>query len=271
MDTNALADWPRANYEAGGGEPFLFYVVFGATGEELTLSRRQYRCDGIPGGMELRSYGSGSHPEVLDSFRSGYLWEELNRTAPAVAAAIAAQQNCIVLRGELADVPNLNYFRDTIGLVAYLLDNGGVAVFDPQSLKWWSAEAWKETVFGPGKPSPREHVVILVSDEPDGTYWLHTRGLRKFGRPDLSMHKVPLQYRDAVVDLFNRFIELEANGGVISEGQQVQMQALPSGMYCVHRGSLDDPDFNNVHVEVHWPRSAEQGAGADAATPRRSP
>jgi len=31
------------------------------------------------------------------------------------------------------------------------------------------------------------------------------------------------------------------------------MQALPPGMKCFNRGDKDDPDFNNVHVEIDWP------------------
>jgi hypothetical protein len=76
--------------------------------------------------------------------------------------------------------------------------------------------------------------------------------MRKFGRPDLSIHAVPPSHRDAVIDLCNRFIELQALGGLIPEGQVIKMDSLP-GMTCHHGGDLDDPDFNNVHVEVRWP------------------
>jgi hypothetical protein len=31
------------------------------------------------------------------------------------------------------------------------------------------------------------------------------------------------------------------------------MQRLPEGMVCHPGGHLDDPGFNNVHVEITWP------------------
>ncbi len=266
MNDNTLPNWPRELYEQSESNPFLFYVVFGSSVEDLKLSRSKYRCDEIPQGLELLSYGANSHPEVLDQFRSGYLWEELQLSEPALYEAIAAQQQCVVIRGTLGDGSSLNYFRNTIGLVTCLLDNGGIGIFDPQSFKWWSTENWRNIVFEPAQPLPLEHVVILVSEEPDGTHWFHTRGLRKFGRPDLSIHNVPPQYHRAVVDLFNRFIELQAFGGVIPEGQVIRMESLPADMYCVHSGSEDDPDFNNTHVEVCWPRNAGQGAPVNAST-----
>jgi hypothetical protein len=253
MNAVSLEEWPRPCFEAGGGEPFLFYAIFGATTAGLQLSRSRYRCEGIPPGVEVHAYDQPSRSGMPDDFRSGHLWEELQHERPGLAAQIAAQDRCIVVRGALADAPTLNYLRDAIGLVTCLLDNGGVAVYDPLRFKWWSGPEWKQAVFEPAAPSPREHVVILASAEPDGTTWFHTRGLRKFGRPDLSIHDVPAPFGDAVIELFNRFIELQAFGGVIREGQPIRMSSLPAGMVCTHGGSEDDPDFNNVHVEVRWP------------------
>lgn len=82
----------------------------------------------------------------------------------------------------------------------------------------------------------------------------HTRGMRKFGRPDLSAHGVSSRHREAIIELFDRFIEFQAFGGIITEGMEIRMGGLPSGMTCRHGGDLDDPDFNNVHVEITPPR-----------------
>jgi hypothetical protein len=109
-------------------------------------------------------------------------------------------------------------------------------------------------IFQPDPPNLRKQVTILVSDEPDGTHWLHTRGMRKFGRPDLSFHKVGSQYEQPAIDLLNRFILLQAQGGLIPENKEIQISALPAGLTCHHEGRLDDPDFNNVHVEIRWPK-----------------
>jgi hypothetical protein len=158
------------------------------------------------------------------------------------------------LRGETDDCDNLNYLRDSVGLLTFLLDHGGVTVYDPFMLQWWQPEVWKKRIFGPAAPVPTHHVVLLTSHETTPALtWFHTRGLRKFGRPDLSIHCVPAMYQQAVIDLCNSFIEFQAFGGVIEEGQTIRMKNLPLGMMCHHEGDLDDPDFNNVHVEIVWP------------------
>jgi hypothetical protein len=250
-----LADWPRKLYQRPGGRPFLFYVVFGAFPQMPALSAQEYRSNGVFPGLALTHYDRGKYPDVLERFRQGYLWDELTRHRPALAAAVQAAGECLILRGELEDQSDLNYLRDSVGLLTFLLDHGGVVVYDPQMFRWWEPHEWRERAFRPAGAVPRHHVVVLTSDEPGDASrtWFHTRGMRKFGRPDLSVHRIPPRYRDAVIDLFERFIELQALGGIIEEGQEIRMKTLPQGMTCHHTGDLEDPEFNNVHIEITPP------------------
>jgi hypothetical protein len=247
-----LADWPRKFYQGPGGRPFLFYVVFGAFPQMPALSRQDYRSNGVFPGLQLTHYDRAKYPDVLDGFRQGYLWDQLKRQKPALAEAVQAAGECLVLRGELEDQGDLNYLRDSVGLLTFLLDHGGIAVYEPQMFHWREPPEWRERAFLPASAVPRQHAVILTSEEPEDASltWFHTRGMPKFGRPDLSVHRVPLRYRDAVIDLFERFIELQAFGDIIEDGQEIRMKTLPRGMLCHHAGHLDDPEFNNVHIEI---------------------
>jgi hypothetical protein len=119
--------------------------------------------------------------------------------------------------------------------------------------EWWQPAIWRERIFAPAAPVPTHHAVILASPETRGNTWFHTRGMRKFGRPDLSLHNTPASAHSAVIDLFKRFIEHQAFGAVIPDGQAIRMAGLPAGMICRHGGDPEDPEFNNVHVEIHWP------------------
>jgi hypothetical protein len=238
-----LPDWGRKYYEKPGGRPRLFYVAFGKPDGPLAISASQYRCAGIPDGLEINGYGPGKHPEEVGRFRAGYLWNELEREDAALAAKISAADGCFRLDADLDDSPTLNYLRDTIGFLTYLLDHGFSGIYDPFMLRYWSKETWRRDVFDPAGPVPRQHVVTLVGQDGPDTEWFHTRGMRKFGRPDLSVRSTPPKHRDAVIQLIDRFIEI---------------RDLPSGMLCHHRGELDDPDFNNVHVEIEWPKGENQ-------------
>jgi hypothetical protein len=208
----------------------------------------------------LSHYDAQQYFDVLDAFRQDYVWDQFQAHNPALAGRVAGCTECLILRGQIEDCDNLNYLRDSVGLLTFLLDHGGITVHDPQMFHWWEAEDWRNRVFLADGAVPRRHVVVLTSEELDPALtWFHTRGMRKFGRPDISIRNVPAEHHDGVIDLCERFIELQALGGIIDEGFSVRMNSLPDGMTCHHRGDLDDPDFNNVHVEITWPR-AEKNA-----------
>lgn len=246
-----LDPWSREHWSEGGGDPLLFYVVFGDVKPKQSLSRSTYRSNGIPDGLELMGYGPDQH-EVVDGFRDGYVWEQLLAGDPVTGQRIAAATHCMVCRGTPADSSSLDYLRDTIGLLTYLLDQGGVGIYDPLGLCYWRPEDWKAEIFGGPPDEMRRHVVILLSDEDDSSLaWYHTRGMRKFGRPDISVHNVPASHEHAVTKLCNRLIEFQAAGAVIPNGQRVRMAELPDGGVMTHGGDLDDPDFNNVHLNVN--------------------
>jgi len=250
--SDSLPTWERDLFEATTNKAFLFYVVFGELDNSVACSRSTYQTEGLPAGLEMSAYNAERDRDVLDGFRQGYLWDQLNLTNRALANEVAACEHCLILRGELDDKPTLNDLRDTVGLLTFLLDQGGVAVFDPQMFEWWTPAAWRKRVFEPHQPKLNAHVVTLVSEEDDpNVFWFHTRGMRKFARPDISVHGVPADLRDDVVELCNRFLHMQFHGAVIPEGQEIRMANLPPAIVR-HGGHVDNPEFNNVHFEIVW-------------------
>lgn len=230
----------------------LFYKIHGTFTSHPEVSRVRHRTEGVPAGCDLQSY---RRDEALALFELGrqddWIGRDFRAHQPDLFAQVARTDQCLLLRGTVPDPETLDYFRDAIGLITALLEAGGVAVFDPQMFKWWSVEEWRARAFEPAGAVPRHHVMILVSEEENAAgRWYHTRGMRKFGRPDLSVHHVPPALESAVEELCNRFIEVQAFGALIADGQAIKMNGLPSGWRCRHRGDLEDPDFNNVHVEI---------------------
>lgn len=252
----SLETWERSSYVAGGGDPYLFYVIYGDIDLAVALSRSTYRSNGVPDGVDAMLYGRTSHSEVPSSFREGFVWNEFCGADPALSRTVANTEQCVLLRGSPTDSATLNYVRDVVGLITHHIDHGGCAVYDPLILRWWRPEDWKTKVFLPAAPVPRHHAVILVSPEPDPSLsWFHTRGMRKFGRPDISVHDVSSELEDEVIDFCNRLIEHQAFGQIVPDGQEINMGSLPPGGIIRHAGSLDDPDFNNFHLSVTWPNA----------------
>ncbi|MEO7150066.1 MAG: hypothetical protein ABIY40_09070, partial [Rhodanobacteraceae bacterium] len=99
---------------------------------------------------------------------------------------------------------------------------------------------------------PRSHVLILCNEE-DGVAWVRTRGLRKFARPDISLRGVPPVDIDRAGELAERLVELEVMGMRFADGTALDVEGVPRGLVAKLGGTLDDPQFNNTHVEFNWP------------------
>jgi tryptophan synthase alpha chain len=235
-----LVSWPRPAFQPTGNKALVWYQIYGHFPDTVDISRGKYRCAGVPAGISLEHYWRTEHESVVTAFlRQPYFAAALQRELPSLAGGVDSAPECTVIRGEVPDAANLDYLRDVVGLVAWFLDNGGLAVLDPQTLQWYGRDKWHAEIFERNEPAARQHVVILVSQDKDGL-WLHTRGMRKFARPDLSIRAVPAAQRDVAIELLNRHTEAQAAGQPGVPGQLT--------------GSLNDPDFNNTHIEIGWPR-----------------
>ena len=246
------AAWGRPHYAPGGGDATVLYAVFGDFPQPLHLDAAAYRSAGLPVGVRLTADDRWDGQSSVETVCGGWLAHDLRDQHPALYDAVQNAPACLTLIGLVPDPPTLLYLRDLVGLVTALLDGGGVAVLDWQALAWWSPERWRERLFAPDALVPTQHVSILLSPEEggDARLWVHTRGMRKFGRPDVSVHGVAPSEKDGFIGLCNRLINGMALGGIVPEGQEVRVAGLPTGTTCHHQGDFEDPDFNNVHIEV---------------------
>jgi len=247
--------WPRPYWRDSGAQALVQWFVFGDFEAELRVDAPRYRTRGTPEGVEVARY-------VHDAIKSwngyplggtmGRLFE--NENAALFERADTARE-CLMLRGNLADRGDLDYLRDLIGTITALSDLGGVAIVDPQMLSMFGVAEWRRRFFDDPAFASRSHVAILESEDKTapGRRHIHTRGLRKFARPDVSIRNVPAEFMAHAGQLAERFLDFEALGGIVEEGREVVIEGLPENMRARHAGSLEDPEFNNVHFELRWP------------------
>lgn len=248
-----LKNWERPYFTQAGHDNLLYFIVYGEIQGDFNISGEKYRVLYMPQELQLQSFRIPEGIETVNQFRSGLFAKMLEDQHPELVQTVNQQEHCYIVQAIIPDKALLNDFRVIIGIVAYLLDSGCVAAFDPLAHKWWTPQEWHNKAFAPEEIDPYSHVNIHVSSEQNDTQWVHSHGMRKFGRPDLSIHHVTDEEIEPVLDMVNRFIGFMAAGGTIKEGQEIRMASLPEGMTCSHKGSFDNPDFNNVHVEISWP------------------
>ncbi|HET6806864.1 MAG TPA: hypothetical protein VFH59_15630 [Frateuria sp.] len=246
--------WPRPYWQPSDETIVLQFYVFGRFAEDLAIPAARYASHGLPEGVTVQRHGHNALRSWEGYPLKGTLGELLEEDAPAAFERARAAPEVLVVRGELADRDSLDYLRDTLGVLAGLLDVGGAAILDPQILTLFDADAWRRHYLVPGGAPPRHHVLILrnAGDE-EGRATIHTRGLRKFGRPDLSMRHVPDAQAAQAGMLCERLVELQALGARFVEGQPLEVEGLPGELVAQPDGSLDDPRFNNTHVAFDWP------------------
>jgi hypothetical protein len=245
--------WQRPHWQASDEEILLQFYVFGKF-DPVRVPSADYGSAGLPAGIEAVSHYH-SALRTWDGYPlKGATGRMFKADAPDAYQRALDAPEVMVVRGTLKDSPATGYLRDTLGVLAGMLDIGGTAILDPQILSLMDAGAWRaKYLIRDGAPI-RNHLLILRDGEPTPAHsWIHTRGMRKFGRPDLSIRNVPDRALDRAGMLCERLVELEALGARFSEGQALEIEGVPGGVVVHLGGGLDDPHFNNTFVEFTWP------------------
>lgn len=246
------SSYARPYYQDTGRRPYLFYAAIGAQADQLQISRSKHHVEQMPEGLMLSGLQRPEHSARMDELLGSCLGSVLDRQNHELYERARAAQTWLVLQGEIQQDGTLDYLRSAIGVVQAAVETGAAAVLDLQTLTLYSPDQWEKDVFA-SRFRPCEHVVILGSSEPDGTFWLHTRGMRKFGRPDIGLEGVPQAETGRAAAVLNQMIYYGALGAVFSR---------TTGLYigehetCVVHpelaGDLEDPDFNNEHYRLLW-------------------
>jgi hypothetical protein len=248
-----MENWNRTLYMENEQKPRVFFIVFGFE-NELSVSRSKHRVSQIADDIDIRKIERQVDSEYIEGFINGSLGDLLIEKEADFVEKIKSANSIMVISGKIIDDTNLNYLRNCIGIVESMLENGAVGVLDIFTLRWMNIKEWQQEYFNDLELNPKRHVIILYSHEENGI-WIHSRGMIKFGRPDISILDVPKDKFEDAQKVVNRFIEYEAMGGVYDLGKEVKMENIPSGIYFSLNDNFDNLDFNNVFIETKWPHN----------------
>ena len=254
-DLDQSAPWPRPYWRASGEQALLHFYVFGKFAPELSIPAPRYGSRGLPAGVTIERFQNAVLRQWEGYPLFGELGALLREETPEAFASARAAPEVLVVRGQLEDANTLDYLRDTLGVLAALLDIGATSILDPQMLHLFTTAGWREHYLVKGGAPARNHVLILrnADEERADRSWVRTRGMRKFARPDISIHNIPEREIDRAGVLCERLVELQSLGAHFEPGQVLAVDGLPSGLVAQPGGDLSDPHFNNIHVELRWP------------------
>jgi len=245
--------WQRPHWQASDEEILLQFYVFGKF-DAVRVPSSAYGSPGLPAGIEAVSHYHSALRQWEGYPLKGPMGRMFKADAPDAWQLAFDAPEVMVVRGALKDSQATGYLRDTLGVLAGMLDIGGTAILDPQILSLLDADAWRRKYLVRGGAPIRNHLLILCDAESPGRSWIHTRGMRKFGRPDISIRDVPDHAVDRAGVLCEKLVELEALGAHFSDGQRLDVDGMAGGVVAHLGGGLDDARFNNAYVEFGWPR-----------------
>ena len=218
-----MSDWNFEHRAPLTQRPYLFYAAFA----DQDVINRLEETHVIHAMLEITSMPAAP-------FRTGKAWEALRHERPELAEKIAEAPLAVTLHGTVLGHENLEYLRDTLRVMTALLGHGACAVYDPLTLTWYGPAEW------PGHEDfrPLDHITITHQDGE-----CRTRGLRKFGRPDLLIQDA--EHGDAR-RLLEHAISHLTKGGALPAGEPFlahDRQAIPGDI----KGNSDDAKFHNTH------------------------
>lgn len=229
-----------------GYPPALEYVVFGVPKDVPEIS-----CDapegleiGVPEGLEI-SFASSEYKEriqrVFGEFMSekyGDLW--LN--------ALKAENWTVISGGNIKHDKTLKYLAKTVGIVEAFAEVG-TAVLDPMTYRLFTPEEWREKFFLPIRNrtfDPCAHAVIIIDKPDDKTKRARTLGMRKFGRPDLELINVGVEYyyESSMLEFANRIMSFQVCGGFVENGGEIEHGDQLCDFKAVLDENLNDDFFS---------------------------
>ncbi|GAA1612724.1 hypothetical protein [Actinoplanes couchii] len=215
--------WSRPAHRPTGREAAVMLVAFTGgevlTGMDLTGA---VPAAAPVGALDVRLHHWADNPGWIDGWRTGPLRALAERELPD-ATVLDAATSCYTIQLTVADPSDLTHLQLAWAVAAEVCRAGAVAVLDAYAHDWYPAP--KVAELDPHRPFTvmREISVVAEADPVPGFgHPVHTRGMAKFGRPDLITGIAAEQVGEAA-GVLNQLASRLAEGHVLAPGQQIRV------------------------------------------------
>ena len=161
--------------------------VFGAVRDDVPMSLSRF---GVPDAAALeacdvRMHTRAADPVWFDGWRSGSLRKVARIDLEEDVEVLDQAEVMHSITADAADPADLRYLQAAWGIARYMIARGATVVLDAHAIAFTGGLDLPEA----GAPLDVAHEVRVVyeteSTRPDLAHAIHTRGMRKFGAPDL--------------------------------------------------------------------------------------
>lgn len=183
-----MADWTFATQPVAPRSPEVVLVAFAKGPLQGAPDLSAERLGAPKAALEactLRTVERRMDPRWFDAWRSGSLRTIAETDLGADLALLDAADHAHVIVTAPTEPADLTYLQAAWALTRYAIDRGAALVLDAHAMTYMPARS----VQPPGEALDIKREVRVVyetsSMRDDGAHALHTRGMRKFGAPDL--------------------------------------------------------------------------------------
>jgi hypothetical protein len=231
-------------------------IVFGD--DRLSGGSPDLRLDGVvPAGapvdaLDVRLHRYADDPTWIDGWRTGP-FRNIAALQLSDLTGIDAATCCYSIRVDIDDPADLAHLQLAWAVAGKLTGEGGSVTLDVYAVTWHCSTAI--TGLSPQRPfTVQREVSVIVETEPVPRfgYPVHTRGMIKFGRPDL-IAGVPADRIEETADILNQLARMLAEGHVLTPGRKVRVdnrRTLVVGPYTPN-AVIPDVDLANDGLLLH--------------------
>lgn len=178
-----MTRWAFTTPPAATREATVTLVVFGALTRDEPMSLAKF---GAPGAAtsDIHMVARADDPAWFDGWRTGSLGAIAHADLGGDTAALAAADVLHLIRADVTGPTDLTYLQTAWAIARYFVARGATTVLDAHAMMFHAGGSLP----APGPLDVAYEVRVIYetgSTRPDQAHAIHTRGLRKFGAPDL--------------------------------------------------------------------------------------
>jgi len=228
-DVLPIETWQRSAFEPGARNVFQLFCFVTGPLADVPMSALRF---GLPStnamnGVEVQEIPRSADPQWFDGFRSGALRTLATEALGDAMQAFDTADRLAVVLIDTPDTADLGHVQAGWALAKWLVARGASVVLDAQSNRFWKGAELADW------PTRRPFALsvdvnVIVEAEPEASIAIvHTRGLQKFGRPDLVVLDVPADRWDPVAGILRVLAAQSADGRCFKPGDRVTVGVDP--------------------------------------------
>ena len=128
-------------------KPFLFYVVFGVSEDNMQVSKTKHHVDEVPAGIDVMCLNRTNNNDYIENFFRGAIGDIIKERNEELYNICREQDKCVVIQGAAIEDATFDYMRNIVGVMQAFVDNGAVGILDLLTFTLFSPKAYTEKFF----------------------------------------------------------------------------------------------------------------------------